>query len=44
VLLERLATLDITTIRTTLDLLERALSQSDLRPVFETQLARVKDV
>lgn len=43
VLLERLDRLDLATIRQTLDLLEGALSQSDLRPVFEAQLARVKN-
>jgi hypothetical protein len=41
VLRERGANLDLDSIRSTLTLLEEALGQSDLRPLFEHQLARV---
>jgi hypothetical protein len=41
ILLERLQQLDLGSIRTTLSLLEDALSRSDLRPAFEAELARV---
>jgi hypothetical protein len=40
ILRERLSSLDIELIRSTLALLEDALSQSDLRPLFESELAR----
>ncbi len=40
VLSERGSSLDLSRIRTTLDLLEDALGQSDLRPAFDTELAR----
>ncbi len=42
VLLERLAKLDLESIRTTLGLLEDALAVSDLRSVFEAELARAR--
>lgn len=42
VLLERLATLDLESIRETLRLLEDALAVSDLRPVFDAELARAR--
>lgn len=41
VLLERFERLDVPLIRATLGLLEDALSQSDLRPMFEAALERV---
>jgi hypothetical protein len=40
VLAERGATLDVDQIRTTLELLEDALGQSDLMPVFDAELGR----
>jgi hypothetical protein len=42
VLLERLPRLDLETIRSTLGLLEAALGQSDLQPVFEEELTRAR--
>jgi hypothetical protein len=42
ILIERLAQLDLDTIRATLGLLEAALGQSDLQPAFETELARAR--
>lgn len=42
ILLERLARLDLGVIRDTLDLLETALGQSDLRPAFEAALVRAQ--
>jgi len=42
VLRERLASLDLQMVRSTLGVLEEALGQSDLRPVFEEELARVR--
>ncbi len=44
ILRERLSSLDIELIRSTLTLLEDALSQSDLRPPFESELARARRV
>lgn len=44
ILRERLSSLDIELIRSTLTLLEDALSQSDLRPLFESELARARRV
>lgn len=43
VLLERLERLDVATIRATLGMLEAALGQSDLLPVFEAELFRVDE-
>ena len=42
ILFERLPQLDLTAIRSTLGLLEAALSQSDLQPAFEAELARAQ--
>ena len=42
VLRERLETLDVPVIRSTLGELEEALSRSDLLPCFETELARAQ--
>lgn len=42
ILKERGANLDVTQVRETLDLLEQALGQSDLQPLFEAELARIK--
>jgi hypothetical protein len=42
VLGERLPSLDVDAIRSTLALLEEALSQSDLRPVFEAELLHAR--
>ena len=42
ILVERSHTLDLAVIRKTLGLLEEALGQSDLRPLFEAELARVQ--
>ena len=42
ILLERLAQLDLETVRATLGLLEAALGQSDLQPAFEAELARAR--
>ncbi len=42
ILEERLETLDLDVIRSTLQLLEDALGQSDLRPLFERELARAR--
>jgi hypothetical protein len=42
ILLERVAQLDLATIRATLGLLEAALGQSDLQPAFEAELARAQ--
>lgn len=39
ILMLRLAELDLGSIRRTLSMLEEALSQSDLTPVFEAELA-----
>jgi hypothetical protein len=39
ILHERLSSLDVDTIRTTLAMVEEALGQSDLRPAFERELA-----
>lgn len=44
VLLERLDSLDIPSIRDTLALLENALSQGDLRPAFEGELVRARQM
>ena len=43
ILRERLSTLDLESIRSTLALLEEALGQSDLRPILERELARGHD-
>jgi len=43
ILRERLATLDLESIRSTLALLEEALGQSDLRPILERELALRRD-
>jgi hypothetical protein len=43
ILRERLSTLDLESIRSTLALLEEALGQSDLRPSFERELAREEE-
>lgn len=42
VIRERLSSLDVETVRSSLALLEEALGQSDLRPVFERELARAR--
>jgi hypothetical protein len=42
ILFERLPQLDLAAIRSTLGLLEAALSQSDLQPAFEAELARAR--
>lgn len=42
ILLERLPQLDLSTLRSTLGLLEAALSQSDLLPQLEAELARAR--
>jgi hypothetical protein len=42
ILFERLPQLDLAAIRSTLGLLEAALSQSDLQPAFEAELARAQ--
>ena len=42
ILFERLPQLDLASIRSTLGLLEAALSQSDLQPAFESELARAQ--
>jgi hypothetical protein len=42
ILRERLPLLDLEAIRSTLAMLEDALSQSDLRPAFEQELARAR--
>jgi hypothetical protein len=42
ILFERLPQLDLGAIRSTLGLLEAALSQSDLQPAFEAELARAQ--
>lgn len=42
VLREQLPSLDIEAIRGTLTLLEEALSQNDLRPLFEQELSRAR--
>lgn len=42
ILFERLAQLDLDSIRSTLGMLEEALSQRDLRPAFEAELARAQ--
>lgn len=44
VLLERLPDLDVAAIRGTLILVERALGQSDLTPVFEAELERAQRI
>ena len=43
ILRERLSTLDLESIRSTLALLEEALGQSDLRPILERELALRRD-
>jgi hypothetical protein len=43
ILRERLSTLDLESIRSTLALLEGALGQSDFRPSFERELAREEE-
>ena len=43
ILRERLSTLDLESIRSTLTLLEEALGQSDLRPILERELALRRD-
>lgn len=43
VLRERLSTLDLDTVRSTLGLIEDALGQSDLRPAFERELAQLQN-
>jgi hypothetical protein len=40
ILLERLPGLDLELIRSTLTMIEDALGQSDLRPLFERELTR----
>ena len=42
ILFERLPQLDLAAIRSTLGLLEAALSQRDLQPAFEAELARAQ--
>ena len=42
ILFERLPQLDLAAIRSTLELVEAALSQSDLQPAFEAELARAQ--
>lgn len=42
ILLERLPQLDLTSIRSTLALVEAALGQSDLQPAFEAELTRAQ--
>lgn len=42
VLRERLSSLDVEVIRSTLAMLEDPLSQNDLRPVFEEELSRAR--
>ena len=42
ILRERLARLDVDSIRSTLSMVEKALSQSDLVPVFDDELARAR--
>jgi len=43
VLRERLSTLDLDTVRSTLGLIEEALGQNDLRPAFERELAQLQN-
>ena len=44
VLSAQLSTIDLTMIRETLELLEQALDQRDLMPVFEQALRRIESV